>query len=252
MDLGLKGKVAIVTGASAGIGSGVARALACESVHTVLVARREGLLRALAAEISAAGGPDPVIVAGDLTVPAFTEEVRAAAVSRLGRIDIVVNNAGGTRPVTTASGDDDWNEAMRLNFFAARRLTHACLDDLRASGAGRIINVTGSSEPRVLSAASPAKAATHVWAKALSNEVARDGITVNCVAPGRIETEQILERVFPDRALMDDYARTSIPVGRFGQPSDIGRVVAFLASPESGYLTGEIIHVDGGYRRHAL
>ena len=250
MDLRLAGAVAIITGASAGIGSGVARALAAESVRTVLVARRRELLEALASEITAAGGPRPTVVPGDLTEVAFAAALRDAVLTRHGRIDIVVNNAGGTRRVDTTSADDDWAEAMQLNFHAARRLSHTCVDALRATGHGRIINVTGSSEPRALSAASPAKAATHVWSKALSTELARDGITVNCVAPGRIDTEQIRRMFGTDPAAAERYAHDNIPVGRFGQPAGIGRVVAFLASPDSHYITGEIIHVDGGY--HAM
>jgi 3-oxoacyl-[acyl-carrier protein] reductase len=168
--------------------------------------------------------------------------------AHFGRLDILVNNAGGSRPTAVDAPDEIWEESWTLNFTAVRRLTQACLPAMQGQRWGRIINITCSSEPSGINAANPAKAAVHVWAKGLSRVVGRDGITVNCLAPGRIHSEQIDQRIHPTEESQLAFA-AQIPLGYFGDPADMAFLVACLCSPKARYLTGERIHVDGGYRR---
>jgi 3-oxoacyl-[acyl-carrier protein] reductase len=140
---------------------------------------------------------------------------------------------------------------MLLNFFRIRELTHAIVPGMREHGWGRIVTFTGTSEPRMLNAAFTAKAAVHVWAKGLSREVAPYGITINCLQPGRIHSEQISKR-YPTPESEREYAQAEIPVGRFGEPEEIAAVAMFLASPLASYVTGTVIPVDGGSSRFAF
>jgi len=168
------------------------------------------------------------------------------AVQGLGQVDILVNCAGGSRPLPVDAGDDAWDEAMALNFTAVRRLTDAVLPGMRARGWGRIVNISGSMEPRSLNAASAAKAAVHIWAKGVSCDVAREGVTVNTIAPGRINSEQILARLYPTDEARQAFIEANIPIGHFGEPEDLGNLAAFLCSPLAAYITGAVIPVDGG------
>lgn len=252
MDLELNGTIAVVTGASAGIGTGIAEALAAEGALTVLVARREDKLTAFADRMTDAGHRRPVLFPGDVTQPDFADSLRSFLDAEYGRLDILVNSAGGSRPVPLDASDEEWDEAHGLNFTAGRRLAQAMLELLRASGRGRIINVTGTSEPHGLSAATSAKAGVHAWSKAMSTALGRDGVTVNCIVPGVVLSEQIETRHFPFPDARDDFADKNVPVGRFGNPSDLGNLAAFLASSRGEYITGEIIHVDGGLRKYAF
>lgn len=251
MDLQLQGKRCLVTGASRGIGSGIARVLAAEGCRVAIVARRETLLEALADEIAAAGHTRPVVLVEDLTDPEAPERVRAGLEAALGGADILVNNAGSSRPVRWDAPETEWREGMTLNFDVARRLAVALIPQMRARGWGRIINVTGNNEPPGVNIASVAKAGLHNWAKGLSRELAGDGITVNCVPPGRINSEQILHRLHPTPEDRRAFIEANIPAGHFGEPEDLAYLVAFLASPLARYITGEVIHVDGGMHRFA-
>ena len=123
---------------------------------------------------------------------------------------------------------------------------------MREQTFGRIINITGTSEPGSVNIASSAKAAVHAWAKGLSRVLAADGITVNCLPPGRIKSEQILNKVHPDPIERQAFVEANIPVGYLGEPEDMACLIAFLASPLARYITGEVIHVDGGMRRFAF
>src|SRR5215469_4830449 len=208
MDLELKSKTAVVTGASIGIGRAIAKGLAQEGTRVVGVARRKDLLDTLVAEA----------------------------------------NAGGSRPLPVDAPDSAWDEAITLNFTSYRKVAHALLPQMIERRWGRIINITGKSEPEGLNAAFAAKAAVHAWAKGLSREIGEHGITVNCIPPGRIMSEQI-RRNYPED-YRERFAEEEIPVGFWGEPEDLASLAVFLASPKARYITGTVIPVDGGLRRY--
>jgi 3-oxoacyl-[acyl-carrier protein] reductase len=248
MDLQLAGKTALVTGASVGIGRGIALALPREGVRLAVVARRAELLETLAGEIAGAGGERPILIVEDLMQEGAPERIAETALAGLGAVDILINNAGGSRSFTMDAGEAQWDEALTLNFTRQRQLAHRLLDQMIARKWGRIVNITGKSEPEGINGAFCAKAAVHAWAKGLSREVGRHGITVNCIPPGRIHSEQIMRNYAPEyRQWQADH---EIPVGRYGEPEDIANLVCFLASPLAGYITGTVIPVDGGLRRY--
>lgn len=251
MDWGLRGRTALVTGASQGIGRTTAKMLAQEGVIVVGVARRQDLIESLASEIPDDCGGKIIALSADFSIDGESERVAKEAVKLLGHIDILINAAGGSRPVPFDATKDQWLEGMTLNFFRIRELTHAIVPGMEKRGWGRIVTFTGTSEPRMLNAAFTAKAAVHVWAKALSREVAPNGVTVNCLQPGRIRTEQIQKR-YPTLESELEYSRQEIPVGRFGSTEEIAAVALFLSSPLSSYVTGTVIPVDGGSSRFAF
>jgi 3-oxoacyl-[acyl-carrier protein] reductase len=215
------------------------------------VARRQNLVEELAAEVAGNCGGKIIALSADLSVDGEPERVAKEAERLLGHIDILINAAGGSRPVPFDASKDQWLEGMTLNFFRIRELTHAIIPGMEKQGWGRVVTFTGTSEPRMLNAAFTAKAAVHVWAKALSRDVAPHGVTVNCLQPGRIRTEQIQKR-YPTLESELEYARQEIPVGRFGSTEEIAAVALFLCSPLSSYVTGTVIPVDGGSSRFAF
>ena len=244
MNLQLAGRTALVTGASMGIGRGIAKALAAEGVKLAVMARRRNLLETLQAEI----GQPLVLIECDFLKADAPERIAAAALEGLGSVQILVNNAGGSRRFTLESTEAQWDEALTLNFIRQRQLTHRLLPQMIAGKWGRIINITGKSEPEGLNGAFAAKAAMHSWAKGLSREVGKHGITVNSVPPGRIISEQILRNYPPE--FRKHESEHDIPVGEYGQPEDIASLACFLASPLARYITGAVIPVDGGLRRY--
>jgi 3-oxoacyl-[acyl-carrier protein] reductase len=248
MDLSLKSRTAVVSGASMGIGRAVAKALALEGVRVVAVARRKELLDRLAQEVEAEGGAAVIPVVQDVMQADAATNLAAAALAALGHVDILVNNAGGSRPLPVDAPDSAWDEAIALNFTRYRQVTHALLPQMIARRWGRIINITGKSEPEGLNAAFAAKAAVHAWAKGLSREIGEHGITINCIPPGRIMSEQI-RRNYPED-YRKKFAEEEIPVGYWGEPEDLAALVVFLASPVARYITGTVIPVDGGLRRY--
>jgi len=251
MDLQLSGKTALVTGASMGIGHAIARGLAAEGVRICVTARRRELLDELSASIVKAGGQKPHIETSDIMEEGAPARVARAAVSALGRVDILINSAGGSRPaIPVDAPEEEWEEVMRLNFIRVRQLTHAILPQMIASKWGRIINISGKSEPTGLLAATPAKAAIHAWSKGLSREVGPHGITVNCIPPGRIMSEQI-RRKYPAEFRAKQSAE-EIPVGRYGEPEELAVLAVFLSSPVASYITGAVLPVDGGLRKYAF
>src|SRR5262245_47038162 len=181
VDLQLKGKTGLVTGASAGIGRGIALALAREGVRLAVAARRGEFLKTLADEIAAAGGVRPVTIVEDLMQEGAPERIVAAALSGLGAVDILINNAGGSRPFKVDAGEALWEEALTLNFTRQRQLAHRLLDQMIARKWGRIVNITGKSEPEGSNGAFCAKAAVHSWAKGLSREGGRHGLAVTSI-----------------------------------------------------------------------
>ena len=241
----------MVTGASRGIGRGAAKVLAAEGCRVAVLARRGELLEELAAEIEGSGGERPLLIVEDLTAGGAPERVRDRLVADFGGLDILVNNAGSSRPVKWNASEEQWHEGMTLNFELVRRVTNQFIPTMRAQRWGRIINITGANEPPGVNIASVAKAALHNWAKGLSRELAPDGITVNCLPPGRINSEQILERLHPTVENRQAFIAANIPIGFFGEPEDMAYLIAFLASPLARYITGEVIHVDGGMHRFA-
>jgi len=243
VDLGIAGKCALVTGASMGIGRAVAVALAKEGVKLAVAARRRNLLEELERETGKL-----VIIEQDFLAEEAPQRIADAALKGLGRIDILVNNAGGSRRFTLESTNEQWEEALTLNFRRHRQLTHLLMGQMIERKWGRIINITGKSEPEGLNGAFAAKAAVHSWAKGLSRELGRHGITVNSIPPGRIDSEQIRRNYSPERRAKEE--REDIPLGEYGKPEDVANLVCFLASPRARYITGTVVPVDGGMRRY--
>ena len=247
MDLELKSKTAVVTGASIGIGRAIAKGLALEGTRVIGVARRKDLLDTLVAEVKAAGGTIIPLVQ-DIVAEGAADKLARTAIAELGHVDILVNNAGGSRPLPVDAPDSAWDEALALNFTSYRKVAHALLPQMIEHRWGRIINITGKSEPEGLNAAFAAKAAVHAWAKGLSREIGEHGITINCIPPGRIMSEQI-RRNYPED-YRERFAEEEIPVGFWGEPEDLAVLAIFLASPRARYITGTVIPVDGGLRRY--
>jgi 3-oxoacyl-[acyl-carrier protein] reductase len=249
MDLQLKDKTALVTGASVGIGRGIAKALAAEGVKLAISARRVDKLQEVADEIVAAGGHRPVIIESDLYPEDAAAKLTAAAIQGLGHVDILVNNAGGSRSFKDLHvSEEAWHEAITLNFHRPRQVADALVDQMIARKWGRIINITGKSEPDHVNGAFCAKAGIHSWAKGLSRMVGPHGITVNCIPPGRIHSEQIFRNYTPEYRQWQ--CENEIPMGRYGEPEDMANLVTFLSSPLASYITGAVIPVDGGLRRY--
>jgi 3-oxoacyl-[acyl-carrier protein] reductase len=249
MDLKLNDKTALVTGASVGIGRAIAKGLAAEGVQIAITARREEALKALSDEIVAAGGKAPKIIVQDMYAEDASQSIASRAVSMLGSVDILINNAGGSRSFKDLHvSEEQWQEAITLNFHRPRQLADALVDQMIAKNWGRIINITGKSEPEHINGAFCAKAAMHSWAKGLSRMVGKNGITVNCIPPGRIHSEQIFRNYTPEyRQWQSD---NEIPVGRYGEPEELADLAVFLSSPRASYISGVVIPVDGSLRKY--
>ncbi|HEV2008969.1 MAG TPA: SDR family oxidoreductase [Burkholderiales bacterium] len=251
MNLDLDGRIAVVTGASSGIGREIAKVLAGEGARVIVVSRRTALLESLQAEVVKSGGKRPVAISADLYDRAMPARIRDQVLQQFGRADILVNSAGGSRQLPTDASDEAWDESFAINFTAVRKMTHALLPTMQQQKWGRILNITGSMEPRMLNAANAAKAGVHAWAKGLSRVIGKDGVTVNSLQPGRIHSEQIDQRLHPTREDQEQFAQANIPLGFFGDPEDMAYLAAFLCSPKARYITGQRIYVDGGLH-HAI
>ncbi len=248
MNLGLEGRTAIVCGASAGMGLAIAEALSAEGANVAMFARRRDVLEREAERIGA------LAVRGDLTDPGDLQKLVDRTVKAFGGIDVLVNNGGGP-PRSTALGLDATavEGAVELLLLPVVRLTNLCLPHLEASGRGRIVNIESSSvrEPiDGLALSNAVRPGVIGWAKTLAHEVAARGITVNTIAPGRIDTERLAE-VFSGEGSRER-AAAQIPAARFGTPAEIAHVVCFLASEQASYLTGAVVPVDGGLTRSLL
>jgi 3-oxoacyl-[acyl-carrier protein] reductase len=244
--MSLQGRVALVTGGSRGIGAAVAQALASASAALAVCARNGEAAAATAAAIAGQGG-QAFGIAADVSRAADAERVVAACVERFGRLDILVNNAGITRDgLVLRMKDEDWSDVLAVNlngaFYCARAALRAILKQKQS---GRIINVgsvVGSMGNPGQANYVASKAGLVGLTKALSKEVASRGVTVNAVAPGFIETD--MTAGLPVAA--KDAYRAQIPLGRFGTAAEVAAVVAFLASDAAAYITGQVIHVNGG------
>jgi 3-oxoacyl-[acyl-carrier protein] reductase len=247
VELGLSGRTAIVCGASAGIGLAIAEALAAEGANVAMFARRREVLQREADRI---GG---LAVRGDVTNPADLKRLVDRTLQAFGGIDILVNNSGGP-PRTPALGltDEQVESAIELLLLSTVRLTQLCLPQLERSGRGRVINIESSSvrEPiDNLALSNTVRPGVVGWARTLAREIGPRKITVNTIAPGRIETARLAE-AFEGKPRAEDLEK--IPLRRFGQPLEVAQVVCFLASDAASYVTGTVIPVDGGLTRSLL
>lgn len=244
MNLGLEGRTALVLGASSGLGLASAQSLRAEDANVVMFARREDLLTAEAVAISAHAVTGDVFMHDDLVRAVDT------AVEMYGGLDILVLNGGGPPPGPASElGDDAIQRAVDLLLRPIVAITNAALPHLRSSGQGRIISISSVSarEPiRNLALSNAVRPGVWGYLKTLAAELAGDGITVNSVGPGRIATARMNELYGgdPPQSELD-----AIPVGRFGEPRELGDVVAFLASRQASYLNGVLIPIDGGLSR---
>jgi 3-oxoacyl-[acyl-carrier protein] reductase len=263
MDLGLRGRVAIVGGASQGIGYAIARLLAAEGARLVITARRGPALSEAAERIHEETGAEVEPVLADVRRPEDHERVVAAAVRRFGAIHALVNNDGAPPVGRLADFDDEaWRRAVEQNLMSVVRMVRLVTPHMRAAGGGAIVNITGLSviQPMVGFGLSVATWAGVIGlSKTLSLELAADRITLNTVCPGFINTTR-LDKVFRRQAeeqgrsfeaFIADLTR-SIPLGRLGTPEDIAALVALLVSPRGSFITGATIQVDGGSRQSLL
>ena len=247
MDLALRGRTAIVCGASAGMGLAIAEAFVEEGANVAMFARRRDVLEREADRLGA------LPVRGDVTTPRDLERLVEKTLEAFGGINVLINNSGGPpRGAALGLGPEAYESAVELLLLSVIRLTNLCLPHIEAGGHGRIVNITSSTvrEPTdnlVLSNA--VRPAVIGWAKTLARELGPKGITVNSIAPGRIDTERIRE-VYPDGPTEDDLQ--TIPLRRLGTPREIADVVCFLASDRASYVTGTVIPVDGGLTRGLL
>ena len=244
MDLGLKDRTALVTGASSGLGLATAEALAAEGANVAMFARRRDLLEREADRLGA------LAIRGDVSIPKDLERAVETTVKAFGGIDVLVWNAGGPKPgPATAVTPESLEHALEVLFLPAVRLLQLCLPHLEASAGGRIVAITSlaAKEPTDHLALSNAiRPGLTGWMKSLARELGPKGITVNCVAPGRIATAR-LDELYPDGPSEADLAE--IPLRRWGEPREFGDVVCFLASDRARYVTGQTVVVDGGMQR---
>lgn len=263
MELGLKGRVALVTGASSGLGFATAVALVAEGARVIINSRSAENLKKAADRINRQAGSRPQLIEGDLSVTGECERVVEKAKSLYNAIDILVANAGGP-----PSGDfmslprENWSDSARLTLFSAIDLARAVIPSMMQNGWGRIIFITSLSVKQPapgLIISNTLRAGVTAFAKSISNELAKHGITVNTVCPGFTKTERLsylAEKQAKDKGVKpEDIFKgwvDNIPAGRLGEPSELAALISFLASDKAAYITGTSIPVDGGYIKGLL
>ncbi len=260
MNLGLTGKVALVAGSSRGLGRAVAEALAGEGMNLALCARDEVVLEQTAAEIETLYKTDVLAKKLDVTDFQAAADYVQQTHEQFGRLDVLVTNAGG--PPGGFLGDfdlEDWQRAVDLNFMSGVNLIRAAVPFMRPAGWGRIINLTSVSVKRPLDGlilSNAVRSAVVGLAKSLATELAADRITVNNICPGYTRTarvEQLAEKVATDKGVSPAEViagwEATIPVGRLGEPAELGALAAFLASEQAAFITGQSIVIDGGFYR---
>lgn len=260
MDLGLKGKVGLVTASSQGLGRAIAAEFGRAGMRVAMCSRSEERVRAAAEAIAGETGAEVAAWAADVTVPADVERLLGAVEERFGRLDVLVCNAGGPPPGDFFDVDDaDWERAFQQNLMSVVRLVRGAVPLMERAGGGTIVTITSTSIkvpiPRLI-LSNVTRAAVYALVKSLVPELAARGIRIHTVAPGRIDTDRV-------RSLDEDLARHSgrsveevrkgyeqmIPLGRYGQPEEFARAVTFLVSDAARYMTGQALFVDGGMMR---
>lgn len=250
MDLGLRGKVAIVCASSKGIGRAAAEALGREGVRLALCARDERALGATASELQERTGAEVLAVPADLRREEDINRLVRETLARYGRLDILINNTGGPpRGVFESLDDAAWNAAFETLLLSVVRLSRLAIPELRKRGWGRIVNVTSTAVKQPIPGlilSNALRAAVVGMAKTLAGELAPDGITVNNVAPGRILTDRLAEGHGGDWEAARRAAGRDVPMRRVGEATEMGNAILYLCSEQAGYITGVTLQVDGG------
>ncbi len=263
MDLGLRGKVALVAAASRGLGRAIAEELGAEGASLVMCARGKEPLDAAVESIRTATGVQVIGVAADVSRPEDVTRVVRSAIGLFGRVDILVTNAGGPPSGLFESlGPEKWDDAVRLTLMSTINLCREILPGMRQRKWGRIINVTSITVKQPvegLMLSNSLRAGVTGFARTLANEVARDGVTVNNILPGYTRTQRVeeLAKATAEREgiSIDDVMnrqKAAIPMGRLGEPKEFAALAAFLASDRASYITGTSIQVDGGWIKSLL
>ena len=259
MDLGIKGKKALICAASKGLGKGCAMSLAKDGVDVTITARNAGPLEATAEEIRKATGVNVTTVAGDIT----TDEGRAAALEAAGQIDILVNNAGGPPPGNFRDWTrDDWIKAIDSNMLTAIELIKATVDGMMAREFGRIVNITSGavkSPIAILGLSNGARTGLTGFCAGIARDTVREGVTINGLLPGPFDTDRLRGNLAVRAKAagktyeeMYDIAAADNPAGRFGTSEEFGKTCAFLCSAHAGFINGQNVLMDGGAFRSSL
>ncbi len=260
MDLGLKGKVALIAGASAGIGKAIAEVLAGEGCRVAICARNKERLKRTSRHLLKVTGVEVLAVSADVSIPEQARRFVRRSARHLGGVDILVNNAGG--PPTAAFleiGDEDWLAGVRLNLLSSITMTKEAIPYMQKKRWGRIINIASVAVKQPIEGliiSNTVRTGLLGLAKSISNEFARDNILINTVCPGYILTDRVgdlaekaaMDRCIEPREVIQEWSQ-QIPMGRLGRPEEIAALVAFLASERASYITGVTIQVDGGFYR---